>query len=84
MPASIPGINRVESLELRHPCSGNYAEPIEPRIDDGARAVCETDQREKRARSPNLRIIAAGGLERWKRENDVADGSGTDQQPPHA
>lgn len=76
----VPGINGIEGFERRDAGTLHHADQIQARIDDGARAVGEADQRQHRPRGPHFGVIGAGGLQRGQRQDDVANGAGADEQ----
>jgi hypothetical protein len=77
---SVPGIDGVESFQLRDASAFDYAEQIQARIGDGSGAVGEADQRKQRARGPDFGIRRAGSFQSGKRKDHVADGAGTDEE----
>ena len=60
---SVPGIDGIESFQLRDPRSFHHAEQVQARIGDGARAVGEAYQGKHGAGRPDLRVIGARGFE---------------------
>lgn len=80
---AVPGINRVEGVEHGNVGFFHDAQQVESCIGDGASAIGEADQREHRARNPDLGVIGARGFERGERQNHVADRSGANEQTPH-
>src|SRR5437879_1214408 len=79
----VPGVDRVERFERDDAGVFDHAHQIEASVGDGPRAIGKADQRQHRARSPDLGVIGAGGFKRGQRKNAVADRTGPDQQSPH-
>jgi len=80
---AVPGIDRVEGVELGDACAFDYAQQVESCIGDGAGAIGEADQREHRARRPNLSVFGARCFEGGKRKDHIADRAGANEQTAH-
>jgi len=78
---SVPGIDGVERFQLRDAGILCHSDQIQAGIGKRPRTISEANQRKQRPRRPDFRISGAGGFERGKREDDVADGSRPDKQP---
>lgn len=64
---SIPGINRIELRQLRRRCAFDHPHQVEPGIEDRAGAVGKPDQRQNRARRPDLGVIGPRRFQLRKR-----------------
>jgi len=58
----------------------DHSDQIQAGIGERPGAISEANQRKQRPRRPHFRISGAGGFERGKREDDVADGSRPNQE----
>jgi hypothetical protein len=77
----VPGIDGVESFELRDPGSFHHSRQIQTRIGDRACTIGKANQRQHRARRPDFGVSRARSLQRGKRKNNVADRTGPNQEP---
>lgn len=77
---SIPGKNRIERLEHRRRRAVHDTHQIETGVGDGARPIRETDQRQRRTRSPHFGVISVRRFEFRQRNNHVADRAGPNEK----
>lgn len=77
---SVPGVDRIEGFELRDAGVFYHAQKIEACVGDGSGAVGEADQRKHGTRGPDFGVSGAGGFECGQRQDDVADGAGSNEK----
>ncbi len=80
---SVPGINGIEGFEFGQTSVVAYTNEIEAGIGNRASAICKLDERQHRARRPDLGVIGASALKLRQREDAIANRTGTDEQAPH-
>ncbi len=77
---TIPGINRIERLELSHPRVIYDANQVKPRVGNRSSAIRKSQQRQHRSGSPDFRILGPRLFQFGKRKNHIADSPWTNQQ----
>lgn len=76
----VPGVDGIESFEFGNAGGFDDAQKIEAGVGDGPGALGKADEGKHGTRGPDFGVSGAGRFECGQRQDDVADGAGSNEK----